>query len=229
MRTDAKIAKSCKWCGTKFEVYRCHFDRKVFCSIDCQKAWRRSLIGEKSHRFGIPHNEETRKVISQKTKEGMKANYPHSYYWLRRNLTDEMRAVISQKAKERCQDRQYREKLREYGLRGLVAQRRHPNHMESYLNQLLHFHFGAQWRYTGDGEGCQGLMPDFSHYNYKAIIELFGDYWHSDAKVRTWKETELGRVMAYNSLGFRCLVIWEHELKDEQAVIAKIGQFMRRK
>jgi len=31
--------------------------------------------------------------------------------------------------------------------------------------------------------------------------------------------------MAYNSLGYRCLIIWDYELKDEETVVAKIKQF----
>lgn len=60
--------------------------------------------------------------------------------------------------------------------------------------------------------------------------QLYGDYWHSESKTKgKWRKTELGRIMAFNSLGFRCLVIWECELKDEQAVVAKVKQFMKRR
>jgi len=44
-------------------------------------------------------------------------------------------------------------------------------------------------------------------------------------KILVGKNTELGRTMLYNALGYQCLVIWEHELKDEGAVIAKVKQF----
>jgi G:T-mismatch repair DNA endonuclease (very short patch repair protein) len=34
--------------------------------------------------------------------------------------------------------------------------------------------------------------------------------------------------MAYNAMGYPCLVIWEHELTDELAVVAKVEQFMKK-
>lgn len=104
-----------------------------------------------------------------------------------------------------------------------------PNKKEQCLNAILERHFPKDWGFTGNGKLIlNGLVPDFANLNgKKAIIELYGDFWHSDARVESWKRTELGRIMAYNSLGYRCLVIWEHELKDEQAVVSKIKQFTR--
>jgi hypothetical protein len=32
--------------------------------------------------------------------------------------------------------------------------------------------------------------------------------------------------MAYNSLGFECLIIWQHELEDEDAIVNKVRKFM---
>lgn len=103
---------------------------------------------------------------------------------------------------------------------------RKPNKAESSLKALLETSFPSQWEYVGDGKVILNrLIPDFINKNgLKAVIELFGDYWHKE-KALKWQQTELGRIMAYNSLGFKCLVIWEHELKRPEAVIDKIRAF----
>jgi hypothetical protein len=111
-----------------------------------------------------------------------------------------------------------------------MAQRKvvRPNRSEHKLEQLLAKSYPGVWKYTGDGSVVlNGFTPDFTNINgKKLLIELFGDYWHSAKKVRYWHETELGRIMAYNSLGFRCLVIWEAELVDPTKVIQKVRAFL---
>lgn len=73
------------------------------------------------------------------------------------------------------------------------------------------------------------MRPDFANCNGKKdVIEVFGDYWHS-AKVTKehWERTELGKMMTYGSLGYRCLVIWERELNNlpEEEIVKKITAF----
>lgn len=71
-------------------------------------------------------------------------------------------------------------------------------------------------------------VPDFANCDgKKEVIELFGDYWHTKKEKMYWHYTELGRIMAYNSFGYNCLIIWEHELNDSEAVVSKIKQFTK--
>ena len=72
------------------------------------------------------------------------------------------------------------------------------------------------------------MIPDFVYVNgAKEVIELFGNYWHSAKVADSWKRTELGKIMAYNSIGYKCLVIWESELKDRETVISKIKHWTK--
>jgi len=105
---------------------------------------------------------------------------------------------------------------------------RRPNKQERHLEEILDKYFPKEWKFVGDGSVILfGLNPDFINCNgQKKIIEVFGDYWHSKEGI-AWHRTELGRIMAYNSIGYRTLIVWESELKDEEAVIAKIQAFMR--
>ena len=104
-----------------------------------------------------------------------------------------------------------------------------PTKPEKELENLLDGYF-PQFKYNGDlslGVTLGGLVPDFVNVNgKKELIELFGDYWHSGNVVKNQaRRTEVGRLQAYNSLGYRCLVIWEHEMKDISKVRQKLERF----
>lgn len=108
-----------------------------------------------------------------------------------------------------------------------------PTKPELILIDILGKHL-PEFGYNGDfslGVVITGLIPDFVNVNgKKEIIELFGDYFHSGKIRAKWHASELGRIMAYNSLGYRCLVIWEREIYEqpESEIIDKIRQFFRR-
>jgi len=130
----------------------------------------------------------------------------------------------SQIRKQQWQDPDWIAKLME-GLQ------KRPTEPEQKLIDICFSHF-PNFKYNGDfsqGVVLQGLIPDFINCNgKKEVIEVFGDYWHSPKVTENdWKRTELGRIMAYNSLGYRCLVLWEHELKTlpEEEIVAKINKF----
>lgn len=105
-----------------------------------------------------------------------------------------------------------------------------PNIPEQKLQCILNTHFPNHWQYTGDGSVVLGGMkPDFLNVNgKKAVIEVFGDYWHGK-RSRNWRETEIGRLMAYGYWGFRCLVIWEHELNKlpEREIVRRIRRLVK--
>lgn len=54
--------------------------------------------------------------------------------------------------------------------------------------------------------------PDFVNVNgQKKILEVFGDYWHNlEGRV----EKDKKKIKIYKKYGYDCLVIWEHELKN---------------
>lgn len=93
-----------------------------------------------------------------------------------------------------------------------------------------------QFEYNGDfsqGVALDGMIPDFINTNgKKQVIEIFGDYWHSsDVIGDDWRSSELGRIMAYNSLGYECLILWEHDMnsKSEEQLIEQIKTFTKRR
>lgn len=110
---------------------------------------------------------------------------------------------------------------------------RKPTIPENKLIEICNKYF-PEFRYNGDfsqGVTLNGLIPDFINCNgRKQVIEVFGDYWHSPEVIGdNWQSGELGKIMAYNSLGFHCLVIWEHELNElpEEQIVKKIRKFTK--
>ncbi|MDD5045409.1 MAG: hypothetical protein PHG51_07725, partial [Candidatus Omnitrophica bacterium] len=149
----------------------------------------------------------------------------------RKGLTEDAKKKIGAKNKiamiQKWKDPEYR-KSQSY----IIAQSLHkqPNIPEKYIRDILVRNFPGEWKYTGDGSLIiEGYRPDFTNCNgRKEIIEIFGDYWHKRKKLK-WHQTELGRIMACASVGFRCLVIWEYEIKElsEQEIVDKIRQWQK--
>lgn len=97
---------------------------------------------------------------------------------------------------------------------------KHPNKAEEKLMQFLIKH-DFLFRYTGNGIfSIEGLCPDFiATDDSKRVIELFGDYWHEP-------EEEEEREKVFAQFGYETLIIWEHELKDETAMLNKIESWV---
>lgn len=248
--------KKCPNCGqefvVKYQISRQAIDKIRFCSLKCARQaviWNRGLTKAQAPNLrggcpvGIePWNKGKRGCYSQETLEKIAAgskSWKRSEEHLRKlregrrlkGFTEEWRQKISQALREvmkqKWQDPNFRQAQIEKWLRG---NKQRPTKPEIKLKALLDSHFPGEWKYTGDGSHTIGGFPvDFTNINgKKAVIELFGDYWHNRPNLK-WHQTELGRIMACNSLGFRCLVIWEYELKDKSLVVDKVRQFILRK
>lgn len=95
-----------------------------------------------------------------------------------------------------------------------------PNKAELKLLSVLKNVLPNEYKYVGNGEFILGgKCPDFMNKNgQKKVIELFGDYWHNG-------ENPQGRIKHFKKYGFDTLVIWEHELKNEEILTEKIVGF----
>jgi len=101
----------------------------------------------------------------------------------------------------------------------LIALNKKPTKLELQLKAILDNYF-PHFQYNGDGLlgiTLGGYVPDFVNVNgKKEVIEVFGNYFHSPKVLRhRWQGSELGRIMIYNSLGYRCLIIWESDLREK--------------
>ncbi|KKN50926.1 hypothetical protein LCGC14_0627910 [marine sediment metagenome] len=92
-----------------------------------------------------------------------------------------------------------------------------PNKPETTLLSILRG-INKQWTFVGDGQLIiAGKNPDFWDGGHK-LIELFGDYWHRD-------DNPQKRIELFKKYNYDTLVIWEHELKSPNNVLAKLHQF----
>lgn len=167
----------------------------------------------------------------------------HTELWQEPEFRAMMSVANTESAKERWQDPEYRQRQIEAQLKSwqdleIAARRfaganRKPNKPEQRLIDIFSKSL-PQFKYNGDfslGVMLGGLTPDFVNVDgRKEVIEFFGDYYHSpEVTGDDWRRSELGKVMIYNSLGWKCLVIWEHELNQlsDSAVVKKANSFFK--
>lgn len=220
----------CDWCGKLIDKPLQWVQRTYphhFCSQACYHQWNAQRRKKRLTRFCLNCGKGF-EVIKGHIRGRLQGQFCSATCWGKWNGTH------SNPFKGKRHTLQAKEKIgkasreRKAIIKALIGKYSKPNSAEAHLLDILTRHFQKQWRFTGDGQLIiSGLIPDFVNTNgKKAVIELYGAYWHSGNRLSSWNRTELGRIMAYNALGFRCLVIWEHELKDERAVVGKVEQFM---
>mgnify|MGYP001567707213 CR=1 FL=1 len=194
------VSLRCEQCGREFLAYLSNIKRRGvrFCSWSCSHMWRKTHIYPKWRANRVP---------------------VQCMYCSRQVMVPRCKVNTVKFCSIKCRNHWDSEHPNH-----LLLHLPRPNKAETRLDGILRTHFPNEWEYTGDGRVVlNGSVPDFTNKNgRKAVIELFGEFWHSQKRAKSWKDTELGKIMLYNSLGFDCLVIWEGELKDEQYIILKL-------
>jgi len=103
-----------------------------------------------------------------------------------------------------------------------------PNKKERKLNEILQKLCPKEYKYVGGfAFMIDGKNPDFINVGgQKKLIEFFGDYWHGERRTgKTNAEAERIRKAHYTKFGWKTLIIWEHELKNVEALEEKIRGF----
>jgi len=102
-----------------------------------------------------------------------------------------------------------------------------PNQAELKLQELL-TSLNLPYKFVGDGKLIMGgKCPDFVNINgQKKLIELFGDYWHSEEITgHSIEKEEQERIGHFFQLGFNTLIIWESELSCIESLSQRILLF----
>jgi G:T-mismatch repair DNA endonuclease (very short patch repair protein) len=104
-----------------------------------------------------------------------------------------------------------------------------PNSKEVLLDNIINRNFMTGWKYVGDGKFWIGnTNPDFINSSTNSVIEMLGCYWHG-CKIHCpsseYIDNSIELVQHYNKFGYNCLIIWEHELSDENAVAVRLEEF----
>ncbi len=118
------------------------------------------------------------------------------------------------------------------------SRRAGPNSIEQIFQQMFpRFLFtgdGTYWRYLpllGQNKNpdfvLTGPNPDSPFHESRAVVEIFGDYWHGESK--TGKPAvvhESETIAAWGEVGMKCLVVWENEFKDVDKISERVQNFL---
>ena len=134
----------------------------------------------------------------------------------------EYRLLFSKKSKENFSNPKYLEKLQK-------SLHLKPNKPESIIINVLKELDLEKFKYTGNYSfWIDGRNPDFTCIEENRVIEYFGGWWHDENIIQVSKEDhEKEKIDHYLKNGYKCLVIWEEDLKDLNIVIEKIKNFIR--
>ncbi len=174
-------------------------------------------------RKGRKHTEETKKKMSETRK----------LYWKQDDYRNKMNEIMtSVEYRKKHSEIAYEFwKTKEYQINYSISRDVKPNKPEIKLQELLDKLFSNEYKYVGDFEFWIGARnPDFMNINgQKKLIELFGDYWHSEKVTGILKEKhEQERKNHFKKYGFDTLVVWERELKNINKLRDKLLEFNRK-
>jgi len=130
--------------------------------------------------------------------------------------------------KKLWQNKEFREKTLKASMK---AQHPSANRLERQLNKLLNKLLPKTYKFVGNGKLIVGgFCPDFVNKDNNKIIEMYGCYWHKCSKCGfgNGRSVDVGRLKEYSKLGYKTLIIWEHELKDLDKVEKKILKFHKK-
>lgn len=197
--------------------------RKKACSRECDKAIRRTKVGEKSNRFGIKHSEETLDKIS--TKRKLQGNFKQGI-------------KLSDVTKKRISDTRIERGVAKGELNGMygkthtpesiekIFKHRYKNKLEQLVCDTLDKHsiqYTFQFFLKKDSV-CKSY--DFHIHNTNILLEIDGDYWHGkDTAKNKFKgylevqENDKLKTELAETKGFRVVRFWESEIKQDVSII----------
>jgi len=141
--------------------------------------------------------------------------------------TDETKEEIGRKARENWENPSYRDKT----VKAIIlGSRISPNKKEKELEELLNIILPNEYKFVGDGKVIiNGKCPDFISINgQKKIIELFGNFWHSNNKWFNTYNNSKERQKHFKDFGYQTLIVWECELLNKDILIEKIKDFSKK-
>jgi len=119
--------------------------------------------------------------------------------------------------KRNWQIQEYREKVIRNSLKALLKR---PTKLEQKFIKFCK-KYSLPFRYCGNGSLLVGYKnPDFVESNEKKMCIETANYYHHQGN---WSQKRIEHFARY---GWKCLVLWEEEFKDEQSLLNKIKVFI---
>lgn len=232
MNIKPKVKIKCKHCNKEIEVTELKAKKRKFCSKKCYHTYNR---GKNNPMFGKKRPD----VKKRKGKKNPRYNEERhkKHYCIEAGCGKEISYSSWFQGNQRClscarkklwQDEDFRNRTLQAQCNGLKLK---PNKPEKLLNTLLQQILPNEYKINVRGEVMifGGKIPDFVNVNgQKKIVELFGNYWHSNKFIKKhgcYEDTETGRKKYFKQLGWDTLIIWEKELKNLNKVKNKILEF----
>ena len=175
-------------------------------------------------RYGLKKSNKIKKIMSLKRKGRKNGMYNKPHSEITKNLQSKLSKI---RYKERPEiKRKISSSLKKLWANPRYAKRQYkllqlkPTLPEKQITQIVNLN-NLSFKYVGDGkEIINRFNPDFISKKFKLIIEFNGECWHKD------KNRERRKKRIYNLLGYRVLVIWNKELRNNpQNVTKKIMEF----
>lgn len=146
-----------------------------------------------------------------------------SPWFIGRQFSDEARAKMSESARKRAiiqwQDESYKERMIKAMLKGLFKR---PTKLEKRTIDFFE-KYNLPFTYCGDGGLIiGGKCPDFYENNGKKICLEVANKVNKEVFGKNPDTYEKERIEHFGKYGWKCLVIWEDELKDEKSLMNKV-------
>ncbi len=190
----------------------------------------KATVGKNNPFYGKKHSSETREKMKLAWDKRKKAKE----FWIRKKKQNQLHSINMKNLwanKDSVYNSiEYRQTLSKTHVHSSIYFNRKINKKEQFLYDILLSMRDNEFIYVGDNPVLYYTFkkyPDFVDFNNKKIIELFGDYWHSEKKTGHNKETEEKLKKDYfKTLGYKTLIIWEHELKDSNEIKSKVKNYI---
>lgn len=210
-----KTQCQCYRCGKIFLKSTYAVFKRNFCSWKC---WLEQLSEDRRTK---PMSESWKKHIGEAITE-LFANFEYRQWFSEIMGSPEVTAKLSQRAREQARNNpEQMWKTLEIMWKASLENRK-PNKPEKELMEIVEQMRSGEYEYNYGQWKIGNRFPDLVNINgRKKLIELFGDYWHAG-------EDPQDKINFYKSLGWDCLVIWEHELKvhNRRGLLAKLEAFL---
>ena len=233
----------CSSCASKgkrnFNYIDGRTNRQYYCidcckEISCQSMRCQSCETKRKYKLGIinsqgmfgkHHTTKTREKLSKANKG--KHNSPKTEFQRNRHVSQKTEFKKNQHFSIKTEFKKghkWDKNIELKRIRNSLKGNQRKTKPEKYLEKILNLIIFNQYKYVGDGKiFIARFVPDFINCNgQKKIIEMYGDYWHNRPEV---KKRDKCRIKTYAKYGYKTLIIWEHELKNIEMVIAKLLEF----
>ena len=211
-----KILCKCIYCGKVRCLPPSIAKGRKFCSISCEMKYFHSLPEyegplKKAHRVGWKKG-LTKETDARVAELGRRQSLA---------LLGRKNEGASIALKARWKDPEYAKKQLILMQNGMQKK---PNNLEIMADNFLSSNFPGTYRYVGDRSlwftsNGKHLNPDFIHKAEPKVIEILGLYWHPLYS----KEKE--RQMLYESIGYKCLLVYDFEFFNESMLLERVHKF----